>query len=510
MSLFPFLAVLICTMGALIVLLVTVVQQARVYASHVSDDRLLEQQEDPQIADLQLQKDDQLWRRDIYEQQRQELAERLADRRLQLSHLEDHIRRLESDWKQLKQQAAQFDLVTGTQSQERAAAQAEVDRLTDQLDQARRELEQAKKAAASRPRTFAIIPYKGPHGTDRRPIYIECTEQGIVLQPEGVVLTADDLAGPLGPGNPLDAALRTTREYLTRAGMTERDGEPYPLLIVRPGGAVAYAVARAAMKSWDEEFGYELVEEDIELAYPRSDPHLRSELQRTIADARQRQTLLAAAMPSRFRDESPSGFVATPTHGGFVRAGSTRSGRAAGGGRNTRSGSLMGQHGSPAQFAETGPRRAGRPNATGDQAMAPGSPADRPEPCPSAGCDGGQPTPLAGARGKDWGLPKATAHATGITRPIRVSCLPDQLVLLPEQGDHRPPRIISVSDNLVDSIDDFVSATWEHMEQWGIAVAGGYWKPILHVEVGPGAEARFRELQVLLSGSGIEVARKNP
>ena len=39
MSLFPFLAVLICTMGALIVLLVTVVQQARVHASLVSEDR---------------------------------------------------------------------------------------------------------------------------------------------------------------------------------------------------------------------------------------------------------------------------------------------------------------------------------------------------------------------------------------------------------------------------------------------------------------------------------------
>ena len=41
---------------------------------------------------------------------------------------------------------------------------------------------------------------------------------------------------------------------------------------------------------------------------------------------------------------------------------------------------------------------------------------------------------------------------------------------------------------MVDSIDDFVSSVWEHMEQWGIAVAGGYWKPILRVEVGRGAE----------------------
>ena len=107
-------------------------------------------------------------------------------------------------------------------------------------------------------------------------------------------------------------------------------------------------------------------------------------------------------------------------------------------------------------------------------------------------------------------MPKATAHATGITRPIRVACLPDQLVIFSEDGDNRPPRVIAVSDPMVDSIDDFVSSVWEHMEQWGIAVAGGYWKPILHVEVGRGAEHRFREMQRLLDDSGIEVTRKNP
>ena len=113
MSLFPFLAVLICTMGALIVLLVTVVQQARVHASLVSEDQDREQQEqDPRRMELQLQRDDQLWRRDIFDQQRSDLAKRLADRRLQLGHLEEHIRRLERDWKQLQQQAAEFDAIT--------------------------------------------------------------------------------------------------------------------------------------------------------------------------------------------------------------------------------------------------------------------------------------------------------------------------------------------------------------------------------------------------------------
>jgi hypothetical protein len=46
------------------------------------------------------------------------------------------------------------------------------------------------------------------------------------------------------------------------------------------------------------------------------------------------------------------------------------------------------------------------------------------------------------------------------------------------------------------------------MDRWGLAVLGGYWKPILTVEVRPGGEQRFAELQLLMQGSGIEVERK--
>ena len=61
-----------------------------------------------------------------------------------------------------------------------------------------------------------LIPYDGPNGTRRRPIYIECTEFGVIIQPEGLILRADDFSGPLGPGNPLDIALRAIREHIER------------------------------------------------------------------------------------------------------------------------------------------------------------------------------------------------------------------------------------------------------------------------------------------------------
>ena len=35
---------------------------------------------------------------------------------------------------------------------------------------------------------FAVVPYLGPNGTRRRPIFFECRADSIVLQPEGVVV----------------------------------------------------------------------------------------------------------------------------------------------------------------------------------------------------------------------------------------------------------------------------------------------------------------------------------
>jgi hypothetical protein len=83
-------------------------------------------------------------------------------------------------------------------------------------------------------------------------------------------------------------------------------------------------------------------------------------------------------------------------------------------------------------------------------------------------------------------------------------------MLLPERGESRPPKVVPATGEMVDVIDELVSAVWEYMEQWGLAVANGYWKPVLHVEVAKGAEYRYRELEVLLEGSGFEVKRKEP
>jgi hypothetical protein len=545
-SLFPFLAVLICTMGALIVLLVLMVQQARVLASAVQDDEAaVVQQSATNEAELRQQLADYDWRREVLETQRTELTEQLSRQRLELSHLEDHIRRLQDRWKQLVAQVDELQRLG--QQDDQATARAELDKLRQAIGRASQELDDAKKKAASRPRSYAVVPYDGPNGTRRRPIYIECTGEAVILQPEGIVLSPDDFSGPLMPGNPLDAALLATREYLARNGAIGRGSEPYPLLLVRPEGAISFAMSRAAMKSWEDEFGYELIDADIKIQYPPPDPALARELDETVRLARRRQEILAAAQPSRFRGDEGGGFVATDRRGGFVsdRGNGSNSGRGSGFGGGD--GGFGGGHGDPSTMGRAGgdarPNAArpgdhpvsGDPNRDSSENGGTGSPTaaevNRQGGQPSgqtggqsAGQSGGQPggtaqlgsstdrsmESLSRTRGSNWALPNATPTSTGFTRPISVACYPDRLVLIPERGTAEYPLVVTLTGPMRGDIDQFVSTISKRTQSWGIAGPRAYWKPVLTVDVAPGADGRYAELESLLRGSGLDVQRKTP
>jgi len=326
-SLFPFLAVLLCTMGSLIVLLLVLVQQARVKAEEQTP-KLPEAEVEIDLA-AQEQRLHQLEeeREQLHEmagklnELRDELQDRLTDSRLQLSHLEDHVRRLrdelaqlEADYQVLKQSREQK---TDTRQQQRAKLME----LRQRIEVARAELDKAKQEAASKPRSFAIVPYDGPRGTRRRPIYLECRADQLIIHPEGNVLMPMDLQSG-GAGNPLAAALRATREYLATSGSLGR-GEPYPLLLVRPDGAETYAAARAAMESWSSEYGYELIDADMQLEFPPADEALGEVVRRSIKLARQRQLALAEArarnLGVRRRYGGGTGSALRPTGGAFLR-----------------------------------------------------------------------------------------------------------------------------------------------------------------------------------------------
>lgn len=541
-NLLPFLEVLLCVMGALIVLLIVISKRTHDKTTEVAaatkDDR----------ERLQAERDELSWRIELVHQSRDATAAQLAEQRAGLSHIEDHARRLRDQYRELERAA--YDL------QQSLAAPSEASReLDDQLaaiQMRMREIAEqleAKKLAPQPTAGYAIIPYEGPNGTQRRPMYIECCDDGIILQPEGVVLTADDFMGPLGPGNPLAASMRAAREYMQRNRPADGSapGEPYPLLLIRPDGIEAYYVAREALTSWGSEFGYEFVDQEWKLEYPPADPNLLAITKAAAEDARQRQRMLAKAAPKAFREPEGDGtyFRASPSTGGVVVDGG--GGRRGGGGRKSAGARGGGAAGDGDSFAEHGRRdddnaprgkggfkRSGGGAGSGSFAPAgEGSPGQSGEGSPDLqlaarnqpgqqGQHGGEPgealkpgqympkppQSMASKRGKDWGIRDAGPKAVPISRKIRVRCQADGLTILSDDRAASNQQAVAFGPRTEDSVEEFVSRVWDHMDRWGIAGNNMYWKPQLLFEVTPDSRPRYEEIKALLEGSGLDVVEK--
>lgn len=346
-SLFPFLAVLICTIGALTVALMLLSRQARIEAQTKAMAELaraepvLLVQEEPetpvfeppsaevvspfvvsdtppapaiavnppepkpvepaepepvdtrtaeeQLAELQTQAQQ-------IEVKGAEVREAMQQQRLQLSHIEDHIRGLQNELAQA--QAAQDTLERSDTNTDRERLMQHMAELRKILADKQKALEDARESLSRGP-AFAVVPFEGKFQTYRPPLYIECTADGVIIQPHGIELSSDDFDLPMGPGNPLASAVRAMSEYLVLQGSPDgrANGQPYPLLLVRPDGIPAYYAAREALQEWDTDFGYELVDKEWPLAFPQTDPKLGALAREAVLAARARQEERKRRMP---------------------------------------------------------------------------------------------------------------------------------------------------------------------------------------------------------------------
>ena len=300
-TLFPFLAVLVSMMGSLILLLVVLTEQAR--------------RSDPRIPALHARLDelDRLLDRPIPEallSTPEPLPPLVALRSFpepeplapvelpplvevtlppfappDHADLADELERLRQETEAVRGRLATVMQRTPDAEDPPAAVEqlaARASRLADRLATAEREREtlaarlaesRATLAAAdARPvRKFSVVPYTGPNGTRRRPVYLECTAAGVTLVPEDVRIGADDLRLPAGAAHPLAELVGATVAALPDA---DTAASAYPLLLVRPDGIGPYARAAAVLRRAGIDFGYELLPAEIELAADPPSPAL--------------------------------------------------------------------------------------------------------------------------------------------------------------------------------------------------------------------------------------------
>ncbi|TWU42292.1 hypothetical protein [Novipirellula artificiosorum] len=292
-TLFPFLAVLVCTLGTLILFLALVAQKATKAAEQqVAESEkevqanTLVQTETPEngepvlsvktakslIAEEQVRLEQVVAFRD-------EQAADLERKRDELTHLEDHLKRVRDELMRLSDEVK---LATGEEQAE-AIDTATIEFLKAQLQAEEQVVAELKAKEESNTPRVVIVPHKGPNGTDRRPVYLECTKDGVMIWPEGARVTPEQLANSSRGANPIDAALRVIRHH---AMQNYGDSiPPYPLLVVRPDGIESYATARAAMDDWDDQFGYELVPGAVQLAFNPPDPALKRRIDLAIQES---------------------------------------------------------------------------------------------------------------------------------------------------------------------------------------------------------------------------------
>jgi len=478
----------------------------------------------------------------------------------------------------LQAAAAELDAMEEEHYDDREQGQREIERLERLIAETRDAVEALKEQISSGKRTYALIPYEGPNGTFRRPIYIECRKDELILQPEGVRITQNDLYPLFGAGNPLASALRAARDYYVQLHPQEgrgRDSEPYPLLVVRPEGRSIFYLAQGAIRSSDFEFGFELVEEDWELKYPVADPKLASLEQQAVDQARIRQQALAAAAPRAYRqatlvlsgrfdiDDDGSeadGFSAAggndegglvgspPGTGGTAQAASNdgrqqpgADGTSGGGGPLHTGKTAAGTPGSEESDAMEGKaadgtaaqpgggstvaagRAAAMAASAGTSAGATGGSAGSEPMDPSTGnqvvvstgapspdqTEEAQTSPTATPSGRDWALNRKKPQAVPIRRSLKVVVRHDFIAILPDEAQVDPAtstgQRISIQGDTAESLDQFVAAVREHIDGWGIAGEGLYWRPVLILNVGPDGRRRADDLTRLLKDSGLEL-----
>jgi hypothetical protein len=327
-SLFPFLAVLLSAMGALILLLVVVSRQAQ--RSRDLEHRaaaIRELAELPPLPErLSFPSVEPLAPLDLPPVDPPNLPPlpEIKDRR---PALQAEKKKLEAELQQWSQpavnppdasakqdrlsqlQARLIDLERQLREIEKAKAMAEKEK--DSARQLIQDLDarwsKAKANADMAENRFSIVPYFGGNGSDRQPVYIECQRDRMILQPHGIEIRPADLGNPLDPENTLAAILRAVLAYSRGKGE-----QPYPLLVVRPDGITTYYIARIALTPVRVEYGYELVTREMNLDFGTADPQTKQIAQAIVDQSKSMVRRRPGPAPAKewdldAADQGPSG-----------------------------------------------------------------------------------------------------------------------------------------------------------------------------------------------------------
>ncbi len=493
--------------------------------------------------------------------------EQLNDARARVGAIEDSIKKLVKEVERLHEAMKSLVDKKTDPTEDLAKLQKQLDEKLKIKEQAEAELKTLQEKHAEQKRSYAIVPYRGPNGTFRRPIYIECRADGVVIQPEGIVLQAEDFLTPDHRDNPMEMGVRTVRQYFVETQQLQRDTEPYPLFLVRPSGIYAYEAALRSLGSWKGDFGYELIEEDWKLEYPSPSEELKQRLEQQVKIARARQTgyiqseiargALNGGVKRLYRAGSggglePIGVAPGGSNSPLKNVFAGGAGQNSNGNPNIPAGAPIAQT-SPNGETSTGPagKASGErlpPTGNTPPGTARANPrytsqvqgsteegslekTDGPKSSQSdmklgmsatSGDPSTQPTGPAvpsltfekltratqkEGRQKNWALKNVQQSARPVDRIVRIRCETDRYTIVKQPGLYQHKDVPFRGQFSDGPSDRLVKAVWEFMDTWDSAGENHFWRPLLKVQVAPGAETLFEQMKIDLADSGLGIER---
>lgn len=602
-SLFPFLAVLLCTMGALLVLLVVLAQRAgeRALAERSEEASALQVEaqqqieapeqelQDPPIDVAELEKLKQQLEETLavsksLQAKREQAEERLRAEQDKLTHLEEHTRRLEHELAQLSVAAQQLEATENEQVVNQQQAEQELERLKNLIEDKQQQIEQLQAELKGK-KTYAIVPFLGKDGVETPRVYLECCAEGVKTQPEGLLFDEDDFRAPGWAGNPLAQVVRASQQHIQSKADAAGTNQAYalPLIVVRPAGIEALQNAQDALEAAEIPYGFDYVGGAQDLSYPVAmDPQLAEKQYHARMNARRHLIVQINSAPRKYKPMLESlavtageiGVGTTSTKAALFRRlstdgystsdeGSSSEAYAEGGHSSGAFGGSYGDSGSEESLGAIG--TGGDPSAwpsgevaegtfassqSGEAAEGTGGQSGVPEgnssgqsgafqasattgnaqgaqanggAADSSGASAGQSTSSLSAAGgnqqasrdgsgesqQNGQVASRTRNAVPIQRPIQVVVRKHHLALLPSlhvtESNASSGATIALNQSSQLIAEELSAAIRKHMQEWGIAGQGLYWKPVISLKVGPEGRDAAQRLERILSGSGLRV-----
>ena len=185
----------------------------------------------------------------------------------------ERLRAEKQKWSQrktlVKGRSRQLDKLVGDLEKSLPTAEQQKASLARVRDEKMKDLVEAN---AKRGETYSVSPYKGPSGTWRRPIVVDCSGDSVRVLPDGKIHGSAEL-GPIPNARAISLVYEVRKKAAELQDEISPDGAPgvpYILFVVRPDGIRHYYQARTLLESTRIAFGYELVGQDWVIDVPET------------------------------------------------------------------------------------------------------------------------------------------------------------------------------------------------------------------------------------------------